>query len=201
VGGFSLHANVAIPARDRRRLERLCRYVGRPPVASERDRIVPVASRSPTAEATVAMSHDRGPTHRSPADLGRKPFHEPVAATAFESSARTALGAASIAYVNESRPIPENPALRVRRLTWAELLRRAFAIDVLACPRCGGRLRLLAAIQSPEARHAVLDCLGLPPRAPPLAAAAPENSGDTDFEYQADPTGTPDIDPGFDFGA
>ena len=34
--GFSLHAGVAVPASDRRRLERLCRYVGRPPVASER---------------------------------------------------------------------------------------------------------------------------------------------------------------------
>ncbi len=28
--GFSLHTGVAIPANDRRRLERLCRYVGRP---------------------------------------------------------------------------------------------------------------------------------------------------------------------------
>jgi len=35
-GGMSLHADVAVPARDRRRLERLCRYVARPPVALER---------------------------------------------------------------------------------------------------------------------------------------------------------------------
>jgi hypothetical protein len=35
-GGMSLHAEVAVPARDRRRLERLCRYVARPPLASER---------------------------------------------------------------------------------------------------------------------------------------------------------------------
>jgi len=33
-GGVSLHANVAVPARDRRRLERLCRYVARPSPAS-----------------------------------------------------------------------------------------------------------------------------------------------------------------------
>ena len=32
-GGMSLHADVAVPARDRRRLERLCRYVARPPLA------------------------------------------------------------------------------------------------------------------------------------------------------------------------
>jgi len=36
VAGVSLHANVAVPARDRRRLERLCRYAARPPLATER---------------------------------------------------------------------------------------------------------------------------------------------------------------------
>jgi hypothetical protein len=35
-GGMSLHADVSVPARDRRRLERLCRYVARPPLALER---------------------------------------------------------------------------------------------------------------------------------------------------------------------
>jgi anti-sigma factor RsiW len=35
-GGMSLHADVSVPARDRRRLERLCRYVSRPPLANER---------------------------------------------------------------------------------------------------------------------------------------------------------------------
>ena len=36
IDGVSLHANVAVPARDRRRLERLCRYVTRPPIATQR---------------------------------------------------------------------------------------------------------------------------------------------------------------------
>jgi hypothetical protein len=35
IDGMSRHANVAVPARDRRRLERLCRYVARPPVATD----------------------------------------------------------------------------------------------------------------------------------------------------------------------
>lgn len=35
-GGFSLHAGVDVAPRDRSKLERLCRYVSRPPVASER---------------------------------------------------------------------------------------------------------------------------------------------------------------------
>ena len=36
VAGFSVHANVCIEARDRMRLERLCRYAARPAVATER---------------------------------------------------------------------------------------------------------------------------------------------------------------------
>jgi hypothetical protein len=35
-GGFSLHAGIAIAPQQRGKLERLCRYVSRPPVASER---------------------------------------------------------------------------------------------------------------------------------------------------------------------
>ncbi len=47
--------------------------------------------------------------------------------------------------------------------------------DVLKCPRCGGRMRLLAAIQPPDVTQAILDCLDLPSRAPPTAAAVPDS--------------------------
>ena len=39
VAGFSLHANVCISPRDRLRLERLCRYVARPPLSMDRFRL------------------------------------------------------------------------------------------------------------------------------------------------------------------
>jgi hypothetical protein len=32
---------------------------------------------------------------------------------------------------------------------WAELLARTFAVDVLACPKCDGRMRLLAMVKDP----------------------------------------------------
>jgi hypothetical protein len=35
-GGINVHAEVAVPARDRAQLERLCRYLCRPPIAQER---------------------------------------------------------------------------------------------------------------------------------------------------------------------
>jgi hypothetical protein len=41
IAGFSVHANVCIAAHDRTRLERLCRYTCRPPVATERLSLLP----------------------------------------------------------------------------------------------------------------------------------------------------------------
>ena len=39
--------------------------------------------------------------------------------------------------------------------TWAALLRRVLALDVLACPRGSGRLRVIAAVQDPLAVQAI----------------------------------------------
>ena len=63
-------------------------------------------------------------------------------------------------------------------------MQRVFAVDVLECPACHGRMRILAAIRSPEAIRAILECLGLPSRAPPISAAElePEVDGCLDFE-------------------
>jgi uncharacterized protein YbaR (Trm112 family) len=41
-------------------------------------------------------------------------------------------------------------------------VQRAFDLDVLACPRCGGRLRLIATVEDPEAIRAILAALAGP---------------------------------------
>ena len=56
------------------------------------------------------------------------------------------------------------------RCSWAELLARVFAIDVWLCPQCGGRRRLLTAIQDPAAIRQVLAAMGLSAAVPDLAA-------------------------------
>ena len=63
---------------------------------------------------------------------------------------------------------------RSRNYTWAELMRRVFEVDVLECPACRGPMRVLAAIHPPEATRAILDCLDLPSRSPPLSPPEPE---------------------------
>ena len=34
-------------------------------------------------------------------------------------------------------------------MTWAQRLRRVFAIDIETCPDCGGKLRVIACIEDP----------------------------------------------------
>ncbi len=57
-----------------------------------------------------------------------------------------------------------------RRYSWAELLQRAFGIEVLVCPKCSGVRRVLAAIQEPGAIARVLLAMG-------LSVAVPEQAG------------------------
>jgi uncharacterized protein YbaR (Trm112 family) len=72
---------------------------------------------------------------------------------------------------SRSQPRPHTP--------WAELLRRTFEIDVLACPECGGRLRLLATIEQPAVVRKILSHLGIPAECPePLPARSPTGSPD-----------------------
>ena len=64
-------------------------------------------------------------------------------------------------------------AARARRLTWAELMERVFAIDILECLRRRGPMLVLSPIHPPEAPQAILACAGLPVRVPPPSAGAP----------------------------
>ena len=72
-----------------------------------------------------------------------------------------------------ARPDELATASKDRRYwAWADLMRRAFEIDVLACPRCGGRMQLIATIEDPSVIRKILAHLGLPtevpqPRPPP----------------------------------
>jgi hypothetical protein len=63
--------------------------------------------------------------------------------------------------------------VHTRRTLWADLLRRVFEVDALCCPRCGGRMRVLAAITEAHVARRIMACLNLPTRAPPLARSRP----------------------------
>ena len=77
------------------------------------------------------------------------------------------------------RAVPAEPAHEPRRgvvppcyarLDWASLLKRVYFADVLAGP-CGGRRPILAHVTEPETIVEILEHLGLPTEAPPMARA------------------------------
>jgi hypothetical protein len=56
---------------------------------------------------------------------------------------------------------------RPPRLGWAKLLKRVFNLDLTHCPRCGGDLRVIAAILQRQAIEKSLNHLGLDPQLTP----------------------------------
>jgi hypothetical protein len=58
--------------------------------------------------------------------------------------------------------------------SWSELMLRVFELDVLKCPECGSRMRILCTVNPPDAIRKILDCLGLPSRPPPIFPAVRE---------------------------
>jgi len=86
----------------------------------------------------------------------------------------------------ESREIDVTKIQRGSRLPWAVLLKRVFMTDALTCPKCQGRMKILAAITKPAAIRKILDHLGISNEAPCRTAARPppqaELSGTTDLD-------------------
>ena len=192
--GFDLHANVWVSAHDRAGLERLARYILRPPFAQERLRLRSdgrvalelktawhdgtrelifepleflerLAAMTPRPETNLLICHGvlapRARWRERVVAYGRV-ASEPTAATAPRAPGPDGTGV---------KPTP-------RAWTWAALMHRAFAIDVLACVHCGGRLRLIATLHDPAVIRRILAHLDLahsgqsPGPAPPESSAA-----------------------------
>jgi len=163
--GFSLHAGIGVEAEQRGKLERLTRYVSRPPVAIERLDL--------TAQGQVRYrlktAYRDGTTHivLEPLDFIARlaalvppprvhltRFHGVFAAHAALRAAITpggrGLGAQKRAVASE-RLTPEDI-----RMNWARRLKRVFGVEIEQCVRCGGRLKVIASIEEPELIERIL---------------------------------------------
>ena len=189
--GFSLHANVALPAHAREQLEHLWRYLLRPPLATER--LTEISG----GQLLYEWPHPRrdGATHLllDPLELIEKlsvlipaprfhllRFHGLLAPHAtgraqIIPSGRDAVdqdggpaGAGRRSGAAEGT-LPSSGSLG---LSWATLLKRVFALDVLLCPRCGGRRRIVGVYPGGPRLRELLERLGLGDRSPPAAPGA-----------------------------
>ena len=75
----------------------------------------------------------------------------------------------------------DTPAARLQRLSWAALLARVWQIDADLCPRCGGRMKPVAALTEPASIRHYLAGVGLPTEPPAIAAARPPPQQEFDF--------------------
>jgi hypothetical protein len=198
VEGFDLHANVAVRGEDRERREQLCRYLLRPAVAQDRLRLtedgrIVLELKRPWQDGTSHLVFEPLDLLARLAALTPRPrinliiYHGVLAPNARVRAAVVAFGvpaavtpAPHATDVSRETGIPgehgtaEPDAVR-RGWTWAQLMRRAFDLDVQVCPNCGGRLRLIATIADPRTIHALLLSLGAraegDDRAPPAFGA------------------------------
>ena len=177
--GFSLHAGVGVPAGDRERLERLCRYVARPALATERLSL----SRRGNVLLRLRKPWRDGTTHLCFEPLA---FIERLASLIPRPRAHllTYHGVLAPNAALRDQVVPAPPASRARgegfaaaacdvRYSWAELMKRVFAIDVLRCHHCGSRRQVIALITLPSIIRRILEHLGLPADPPIVAPARP----------------------------
>ena len=168
-GGLELHAEVTIASHDRKGLERLCRYLSRPPIPEDR------LERRGDGKYVLALKRTwKGGIKAvvfEPLDLiARLAALLPAPYLALRRFHGVFTGPAALDPRRvRARIVPTPPGLppcprcgvpvapkRPGRMNWADLLMRVWAIDVLKCPFCGGRMRVIAAIQNPDVITAIL---------------------------------------------
>ncbi len=196
IEGFSVHAGVCSPARDRIRLERLLRYAARPPLSNERLSLLPDGRllyklKRRWSDGTTHVIYEPMELMERLAALVPQPRFNIT--RYYEMLAPAATFRPSVDPEDKTAIVPTHPGCpakidtsktdaaeteskrgkKPRNYSWAQLLKRIFEFDVL-CPRCGGKMRVLCAINSQPPIQKILACLGLPSRAPPMA---PDKAG------------------------
>ena len=174
--GFSLHAGVRCAAEQRQALEHLCRYLTRPAIANERLSV----NRAGQVVLKLKTAYRDGTSHLVMSALE---FMQRLAALVPRPRLHLIRFHGVLAPHAKLRaaivPIPAQTncdhARGARaRMSWACLLKRVFDFDVERCV-CGGKLKIIAAIEEPAVEPAVIERilthLGLSAQPPPRAPA------------------------------
>jgi hypothetical protein len=167
VDGFSLHAGVAAKAHERKKLERLCRYISRPAVSEKRLSLtaqgkVRYQLKTPYRDGTTHVVFEPLDFIARLAALVPKPrvnltrFHGVFAPN---SKHRALVTPAKRGKGNKAKvPDDGQQALVERRasMTWAQRLKRVFNIDIETCSACGGAVKVIACIEDPVVIEKIL---------------------------------------------
>lgn len=184
--GYSLHAHTRASADDAKGRLALYKYILRPPIAQERvqmrpDGLMQIALKRAFSDGTYAVALDPlSLLTRLCAAIPPPRFHTVRYGGVLASASKMR------PHVLRKRPEPDTPPdaeaaepdcdkPAFRHWRWAELLKKTFAINVMTCPSCQGRMRLVALAQEPTGIRRFLAARGeltdvpepSPARAPP----------------------------------
>ena len=187
VDGFNLHANVRIGPASRADLERLCRYILRPALCG--GRLERLADGRILAKLKRIWSDGTWAKVFEPLDFLAKVtalipqpgrnllrYHGQFAPQGRWRS-QIVIGKPTEPSRSAHAGAAQSGEAKRRRRTWAELLKRTFAIDVLTCGKCGGRREVIAVIDEGNTVKRILDHLGIPSAPPRLQPARGPPSG------------------------
>ncbi len=83
------------------------------------------------------------------------------------------------------KPAQDKPADKPRGYgqTWAQRLKRVFAIDIEKCEKCGGKLKVIASIEDPDVIEKILKHLGLDQASRPRSSLHNRSPPENMFEH------------------
>ena len=181
-GGYTLHANTAIKAEDRERLKHLIRYMARPSVSDERIELLP----DDNVRIKLKTAWSDGSTH---IELSALETMEKLVALVplpkFHLLRYYGVLSPHAKYRSKIVPAPKNDntaseqkaggvgTKKRRYYSFAELLKRTFAIDILVCVRCGAKMAIKCIVEDVRAITDTLVALGLDPKPPDIFPAMP----------------------------
>lgn len=174
--GFSLHANVKIPANQRDALEKLCRYILRGPISKDRISF----DQKGMVKLKLKTAYNDGTTHLqfTPEQFikriislippPRQNLIRYIGVFGARHKKRSIITAMAC-------PKKQKSKKKTYRTPWGELLKYVFKYEVNNCDYCGTKLTLVATITSSYVCRKILNHLGLPfeeviitaPRGPP----------------------------------
>ena len=181
--GYTLHAGVVIGAKDREGLERICRYIARPPLAKPRievrtDGQVRILLKRPWSDGTTAVELTRLELVERLVALVPPPranqvhYHGVLASRSrLRERVRPEPPAEKPAPASVGRRLSKKPRGRSRWTPWSTLLWRVFGAEGWSCPCCARTMKLRAVVL-PPATLGVLASLERSARGPPSRETA-----------------------------
>ena len=165
-GGFSLHAGVSAKAYQRDKVERLCRYIARPAVSTQRlkrlsDGKISYELKTPYKNGTTHVLFEPLDFIARLAALVPKPrvhltrFHGVFAPN---SKYRAVVTGESQSKQNKSSVIEDKREVDEphKAMNWAMRLKRVFNIDITVCKHCQGPVKIIACIEDRQVIDKIL---------------------------------------------